>query len=60
MMHSEFLADVELVEEGLEHGWRLQLHHHSLKVRAHVQVLVPGVSVTEVDDEFSRVAVGVS
>ena len=53
MMRSELLADVDLCEKGLEHGGRLPLQHHSLKVRAHVWVLVPGVSVPEVDDEFS-------
>ena len=60
MMHSEFLADVELGEKGLDNGGRLLLHHHLLKFHAYVQVLVPGVSVPEVDDEFSGGAVGVS
>ena len=60
MMRSEFLADVELCEKGIEHGGRLPLHHHLLKVRAHVWVLVPCVSVPEVDDKLSGGAVGVS
>ena len=60
MMRSKFLADVELVEKGLKHGGRLPLHHNVIKVRGHVRVLVPGVRVPEVDDEFSGGAVGVS
>ena len=60
MMRSEFLTNVELGEKGLEHGGRLPLHHRLLKVRAHVRVLVPGVSVPEVEDEFSGGVVGVS
>ena len=60
MMRSEFLADVDLGEKGLEYGGRLPLDHHALKVQAHVRVLVPGVCVTEVDDELSGGAVGVS
>ena len=60
MMRCEFLADVELCEEGLEHGGRLPLHHHLIKVRAHVWVLVPGISVPEMDDEFLGSAVGAS
>ena len=60
MMRSEFLANVELGEKALEHGGRLPLNHHALKVRAHVRVLVPGVRVPEVDDEFSGGAVSVS
>ena len=54
------LADVEMGEKGLKHGGSLPLHHHALKVRAHVRVFVPGVSVPEVDDKFSGGAVGVS
>ena len=59
-MRSEFLADVELFEKGLEHGGRLTLHHYSLKIRGHAWVLVPGLSVPEVDDKFLGGAVGVS
>ena len=60
MMRCKSLANVELCEDGLEHGGRLSLYHHSLKVCAHVWVLVPGISVPEVDDEFSGSVVGVS
>ena len=60
MMRSEFFSNVELGEKGLEHGGRLPLHHHALRVRAYVWVLVPGVRVPEVDDELSGGAVGVA
>ena len=60
MMRNKLLANVELGEKGLEHGGRLTLHHQSLKVGAHVQVLVLGVSVPKVDGEFLGGAVGVS
>ena len=60
MMRCEFLADVELCEEGLEHGGRLPLHHYSVKFCGRVRVLVPGISVPEVDGKFSGSAVGVS
>ena len=60
MMRSEFLSDVDLGEKVLKHGGRLPLHHHVLKVRAHVWFLVSGVRVPEVDGEFLGDAVGVS
>ena len=60
MMRCEFLANVELCEEDLEHVGGLTLHTHSLKVCAHVWVLIPGISVPEVVDEFSGSGVGVS
>ena len=60
MMRCEFLANVELCEEDLEHGGRLPLHDHLIKVFAHVWVLVPGISVPEVYDELLRIAFGVS
>ena len=60
MMRREFLADVELDENGFEHGGSLPLNHHALKVCAHIQFLIPGVSVPEVDDKFSGGAVGVA
>ena len=60
MMRSEFLADIELGEKGLEHGGRMPLHHHSLEVRARFRVLVPGVSVPEMDDKLSGGTVVVS
>ena len=60
MMSSKILADVKLGEKGLKHGGRLSLHHHVLKVCAHVPVFVPGLRVPEVDNELSGGAVGVS
>ena len=60
MMRSEFLADIKLGEKIFKHGERLPLHHHALKVRTHVRVLVPGLHVPEVDEKFLGGAVGVS
>ena len=60
MMRCKFLANVELCEEDLEHGGRLPLHAHTIKVFTHVWILVHGISVPEVDDELSGSAVGVS
>ena len=53
MMRCEFLANVELCEEDLEHGGRLPMYAHAIEVHSHVWVFVHGVSVPEVDDKFS-------
>ena len=59
-MRCKFLDNVELCEEDLEHGGRLPLHDHAIKVHAHFCILVHGISVPEVDDEFLGSVVGVS
>ena len=60
MMCCKFLANVELWEEDFEQCERLAVHTYYIKVCAHVWVLVPGISVSEVEDKFLGSAVGVS